>query len=261
MKRSLLTLTFAVMVIFALSMGSAYAADDVMKATQGYGAGAWYTSIYGEVRDNAGNTVSARSDLGHDNALGFNGDLDFELSDKWGLGLNFFYVKSTSTGYRVNRTINYAGTVVPVNDTVTSTIKTTTTTLAIKYNLARNEDGQLDIQLSPKMITFEANARAATAGNLFTPVDETVFIPTIGLSGKQRLSERLYLYGNVEGMGYKSNSLIDARADLRWNFQHPGWFATLGYRYYQVRLNDINNTINRASLHWNGPVATLRYEF
>lgn len=263
--RKITTLTIVLLLTLALTTAAGWCDDNFMRHTQGYGAGAWYTSIFGEIKgpDGTGTiqTASLRGDLGIKNALGYNVDAEWQFSEKWGANVNYSYVKAESNNFVAPRNFNISTPngvqAVAINDRLNTTIKNTTTTFMLRYNLWRNEDGMLDVAVAPKFISMES----VVIRNNQTIWNESRsrVIPCVGLSGKQRMSDRLYFDGYAVGIGYNKNHLIDIRADLRWNFQQPGWYATLGYRLYDMRVDLDNN--REAKANWNGPVVTIRHEF
>ncbi len=249
---------FAIALLVVMGAGWAWAADDFMANTQGYGFGAWYTSIYGQVTS-GGTTISARSDLGLTSGYGIVADANWQLGDKWGIDLNYTYLKSKRDKFSSPKTYNFEGKVVTVNDQVDTSLSLSVIKGLIRYSIVRNEDGQLDLGVAPLYVNADVNIYDRTRNLSLVNENKGAFFALPSLSGKQRLSERLYFSGYAQGLSVSQQRMIDVRADLCWNFQHPGWFATIGYRYTDIKVNLSGN--RKATVHWNGPMITLRAEF
>jgi hypothetical protein len=251
---------FAVaLLLVAAFCTTSVSAQDFMHNTQGYGAGVWYVSTFGNFADGVNQPVSLRQQLGIRRGWGLNGDAEWQFTDKWGANFNYSRVEMTSTNHVVPTEFTYGAATVAAGQRVDSTINFSTASLMLRYNLYRTPDGTIDFAVAPTLVNYDGTVRRA--GTTTAVIDETqnVFIPTVGFSGKQRIAESLHLTGSIVGMGHRDNRLIDFRTDLLYNFQSPGWYATLGYRYYDVRVTPSAN--RQATQNWNGPLATIRYEF
>jgi hypothetical protein len=249
----------ALLLITAFCTTSALCADDFMQSTQGYGAGAWYVSTFGNFADAVDNQVSMRAQLGLKRGWGFHGDADWQFSDTWGGNINYSRVEITSDNFRGHGGFMYRTNVVAAGTPLNSRVNFSTLTFMARYNIYRTADGTIDFAVAPTWVDYQATVRNMTTNNLVINETSRKVIPCIGFSGKQRMADNLYLLGELKGMGYKDNRLIDFRTDLRYNVQAPGLFLTLGYRYYDLRLTPGTN--RQVTQNWNGPMATIRYEF
>jgi len=256
--RKLFVFSLVMICALILSAGAGFCStEDITTSSQGYGAGFWYASVFGQATDANGNTMSLRSDLGLKNAAGLNADLNWQLGEKFGADLNFAWMKGEKKNYRNPNAFVFNNNFVPANSLVNSTMKLTSTTVCVRYSLVKTQDGQLDFGVAPKFINFESTV--TTPGRTIFSQNKSILVPCLALQGKARMSERIYIDGVFHGMKYKDNQLLDFRADLVWNFQHPGWCATIGYRVYDLKAKLDNN--QRGKVNWNGPLVTLRYEF
>lgn len=236
---------------------------DFMSATQGYDANIWYTSIYGDLTDVFGNVTKLRGDLGLKHGWAYGANMNWEFSDKWGADLNFFTESKTAVDQIAPRNYFVNTTFIPAGALTTTKLTLTNVDLLIRYNLARSSEGRFDIGVAPKLTTMDVSItqrpNTAAASTAVYAKNTSVVIPVVGLSGKQRIAERLYLDGKLEGMFWKSQHLVDFKADMRYNFQYPGWYGTLGYRIYDAKVDMKNGMTGKAT--WNGPFASIRYEF
>lgn len=250
----------AIALVFILAIGAtgAWAAEDFMRNTQGYGVGAWYASMYGQVTSGT-QSFSLRQDLGITDSFASNVDINWQFDDRWGLDVNHVWAKGSTSRFTTPSGFVFEGNNVAAGDILNSSVKLNMLSLLIRYSLVRNEDGQFDIGISPRLLKAEASVYDVTTGTSILNEDKTVFFALPALSGKQRISERIYFDGNAQALSLEGNRMVDLRADLRWNFQHPGWFATLGYRYVDARVELTGNRVG--TIHWNGPVLTVRKEF
>ncbi|MCE1248012.1 MAG: porin family protein [Firmicutes bacterium] len=257
---------FVVVLFLALTfcVNSAWSYDFI-NSTQGYDAGVWFNSLYGNV--NYGNSLSLRGDLNLKQATGFTADADWKFNDKWSLGANYSYM-STTGDQTINRNTTFNGRPIVRGDRLHSKLTLSTLSFMFNYNIVRNEDSTLNAGVGARYMNLDLNIvkdPSVVAGFNFALRPTASFIPIIGLSGKQRITERIYLFGDFSGMfdvggnDIKNASLYDFKGGARWNFQEPGWYATFEYRAFGTRLSKNNG--DSSNIYWNGPAFTVRYEF
>jgi len=260
----------ALLAIFTLSASNAWSADDFINSTQSYGAGVWWTTLYGNV--NYTNALSLRGDLGLKQSASFIADAEWQFSDKWGATVNYFVQKTTGSN-NIGRNTVFNGANVLAGDQFNSVLNTSIVNLMARYSVVKTEDSRLDLQAGAKWISMDLSISklanpvlpaVAPAFN-FSLKPAASFLPAIGLSGKQRISERVYMFGDFSGIfnvgtgSITKGNLIDLRAGVRYNFQHPGWYVTGEYRYFKTQVTRTNG--NSVNLNMGGPAITVRYEF
>jgi len=264
LSKKIVALTVALFVLVALSSSAAWSADFV-NASQGYDAGIWFTSMYGNVKYTG--TLSLRGDLSLKQNAGFIADAEWRLNDKWGAQFNYFRIQATGDN-TISKDLVFNGRNIFNGDQLHSRLSITHAAFMAKYNIYRNSESQFDIMAGVKYIDFNLNIRnnGAGGGNRFTfDLHPSGAVPVLGLSGKQRIAEGVYLFGDFSGIfdlgggNIKNGNLIDFKGGLRWNFTEPGWYATAEYRVFGSKIERTNG--NSANIYWNGPAVTIRYEF
>lgn len=269
-SRKLAAFLITLLLAFFLCATSAWCSDDFINSDSGYGVGIWWTTVYGDVK--YGSTLNLRGDLGlKQGQPAINLDAEWNFNDKWGAVVNYFYVKQTGAS-TAGRSQIFNGAQILTGDRMNSSLTVSTASFMAKYNLYRSEDSLLDVQAGGKLLSTTLNI--TKAGNInpvlapafnFSLKPTVSFMPAIGLSGKQRIAERIHVYGDFTGMfdvgqsDVKQGWLTDFKAGLRYNFQHPGWYLTLDYRYFGTWVE--RNNGNHAKINWNGPAVSIRYEF
>lgn len=269
-RTKLAAFSLTLLLAFVLCAASAFSSDDFINTNQAYGAGVWWNTVYGEVR--YGSTLNLRGDLGLATSKpAINLDAEWRFNDKWGATLNYFYVKHTGATTAMRNQV-FNGAQILTGDRMSSALTMSTASLMARYNLYRSEDNTFDVSAGAKVIstdlniTKQANINPVLAPRFnFSLKPAVSFMPAIGLSGKQRIADRIHIYGDFSGMfdvgstGVKNGYVLDMKGGFRYNFQHPGWYLTLDYRSFGVDIKRRNG--NDARIWWNGPAVTLRYEF
>jgi len=259
----------ALMVLFAVCASNAWSSDDFINSTQGYGAGIWWTNVYGNV--NYTNPLSLRGDLGLAQAAGITANAEFQFNDKWGGAIDYTGVHMTGSNIIARNTV-FNGNKVLAGDQFNSVLNASTLKFIARYNLVRTEDSTLALQAGANLIAVDIGIKK---GGIIDPVNApgfnfnlkpaASFLPIIGLSGKQRISDRIHAFGDFSGMfkvgtgSVKSANYVDFRAGLRYNFVHPGWYADLEYKV--LGTNVVKTDGNSVNLFMGGPAVCLRYEF
>lgn len=263
-SRKVVAFTIALFLAFACCVSNAWS-NDFINSTQGYGVGVWFTSIYGNV--DYGNSLSLRGDLNLKQATGITADAEWQLNDKWGLSLNYFQLQDEGD-QTMGRNTTFNGRPIARGDRLHSKLTLSTVSFMFRYNITRTEDGTFDVGAGGKFMDTDLSIRKEASivpGFNFTLHPSATLYPVIGLSGKQRIAERVYLFGDFSGMfdvgsgDIKNANMYDFRAGARWQFQEPGWYATFEYRAFGTRVSRTNN--NASNIYWNGPAFTVRHEF
>jgi len=263
-SNKIITFAVALFVVFVLCASNAWA-HDFINSTQGYDAGVWFTSFYGNV--NYTNSLSLRGDLNLKNAVAFAADGEWRFNDKWGLGISYFHV--TEEGDQtINRNTVFNNHPINRGDRLHAKLTLSTVSFLLRYNITRTEDTTFNVAAGARFFDFDLDIRkdpSLVPGFSFNLKPSATLLPAIGLSGKQRMTERLYIYGDFSGIfdvgggDIKNANMYDFKAGLRWNFSEPGWYATAEYRCFGTRVSRSNG--NSANIYFNGPAVTIRYEF
>ena len=270
MTKKLAAFSITLLLAFALCASAAWSSDDFINSTQGYGVGVWWNTVYGDVT--YGTKLNLRGDLGLKNGKpALNLDAEWKLNDKWGIGLNYFHSRHDGDSTAVRNQV-FNGAQILAGDKMSSRLTLDTISVLAKYNLYRSEDSTLNVLGGAKFISADLSiTKQATVNPVlaprfnFTLKPSTSFYPALGLSGKQRIADRVHIYGDFTGMfdvgggNVKNGYFMDFRGGLRYNFQHPGWYLTFDYRTFGSRVE--RNNGNKSRIWWNGPAVTLRYEF
>ena len=263
-SRKVVAITVALFLAFACCVSNAWA-HDFINSTQGYGVGVWFTSIYGNV--DYDNSLSLRGDLNLKNAVGINADAEWQFNDKWGLSLNYFQLQEEGS-QTMGRNTTFNGRAIVRGDRLHAKLTLSTVSFMVRYNITRTEEGTLDVGAGGKFMDMDLHIRkdaSTVPGFNFNLNPSATLYPVIGLSGKQRIAERVYLFGDFSGIfdvgsgEIKNANMYDFRAGARWQFQEPGWYATFEYRAFGTRVSRTNN--NASNIYWNGPAFTIRHEF
>lgn len=240
-------------------------ASDFINATQGYGAGVWFTSLYGDVT--YGDSLSLRGDLSLKQATGFTAEGEWKFNDKWGFSVDYAYLQDSGSK-NIGRNLTFNGRPIVRGDRLHSKLTLSTVSFMVNYNITRTEDSTLNACLGGRYMDIDLHIRkdpSVVPGFNFNLNPSASLLPQIGLSGKQRIAERVYIYGDFMGIfdvgtgDIKNANQYDFRAGARWNFQDPGWYATFEYRAFGTRMERKNG--DKSNLYWNGPQFTVRYEF
>lgn len=264
MTRKITVFVVALLLACMFSVSSAWS-HDFINSTQGYDAGVWFTSLYGNVK--YGQELSLRGDLDLKQATGFVADGEWKFNDKWAISVNYAYMETTGDK-AIGRNLNFNNRPIVRGDRLYSKLNLSTVNFLVHYNIYRTEDSTLNVAAGARYMDISLNIRkdaSIVPGFDFKLSPTASFIPSIGLSGKQRITERIYAYGDFTGIfdvgsgDIKNANQYDFKGGLRWNFQELGWYATCEYRAFGTRISRTND--NSANFYWNGPAFTVRYEF
>lgn len=264
MSRKIAAFAVALFLTCVLCVSNGYCYDFI-NSTQGYDAGVWFTSLYGNV--NYTNALSFRQDMGLKQATGFVADADWRFNDKWGFQVNYFGLSTTGDSI-MDRNTTFNNRPINRGDRIHSKITLSTVAFMVNYNVAKTEDSLLNVMAGGRFINLDLNIvkdPSVVPGFNFTLCPAATFVPAIGLSGKQRISGRIYLFGDFQGIfsvgggDIKNGNMYDLRGGARWQFQEPGWYATFEWRSFGTKVNRTDNT--SCNINWNGPAVTVRYEF
>jgi hypothetical protein len=269
--RKLTAFSLTLVLAFLLCASAGWSSSDFINSTQSYGVGAWWNTVYGSVT--YGSTMNLRGDLGmKEGKPAVVVDAEWQFNDKWGAKFDYFYVKHTGSSTSARTTL-FNGAQIIAGDRMASTLSISTASLMAKYSLYRSEDSKLDVLGGVKLMSIDltiakegnVNPVVAPAFN-FSLRPTQNFMPAIGISGKQRISDRIHMFGDFSGMfdvgnngGVSNGYVADLKAGLRYQFQHPGWYLTLDYRMFGANVQRTNG--NASKIWWNGPAVTIRYEF
>ncbi len=270
MKRKLTALSVAFLLAFVLCASAAWSSDDFINSTQGYGVGVWWNTVYGEVV--YGTKLDLRDDLNLKNGKpALNLDAEWNFNDKWGMTLNYFHARHDGSSTAARSQV-FNGAQILAGDRMETKLRLDTVSVMAKYNLYRTQDSVLDLQGGAKLISSDLSIhKQATINPVLAPrfnfslKPTTSFYPALGLSGKQRIADRIHIYGDFTGMfdvgggNVKNGYFLDFKGGFRYNFQHPGWYLSFDYRTFGSRVE--RNNGNKSRLWWNGPAINLRYEF
>jgi len=263
-SRKIIAFAVALFLVLTLCVSNAWS-QDFINSTQGYQAGLWFTSLYGNV--DYGNSLSIRGDLNLKNTAGITANAEWKFNDKWGLAVDYFYLEE-SGDKTMGRSTTFNNRVIFRGDRLHSKLTLSTVSFLVSYNLGRTEDSTFNVTAGGRFMNMNLRIRkdpSLAPGFNFTLNPSATLYPAIGLSGKQRIAERVYMYGDFNGMfdvgggNIKNANMYDFRGGLRWNFQEPGWYAAIEYRAFGTRVSRKNG--NASNIYWNGPAIMVRHEF
>jgi outer membrane protein len=220
------------------------------------GAGTWQQNYSGDVRSGV-TTIDVENDL----------NLDEDHN-------NVFYVAVEHPApFLPNVRVNYVSFNVDSESVLSSTIEFNDVIFPVDSAIAtdvdmKQADAVLYYELLDSVVSLDVGFGARYMDGRFSIVSDvssseaefTVVVPM--LYGRTRADLPLtgfWVGGEVMGMGYSGNSLVDATAQVGWE-SSLGLGAELGWRFLGFDLDDVND-FNQANVDVSGPYMALNFHF
>ncbi|MBI5327200.1 MAG: outer membrane beta-barrel protein [Deltaproteobacteria bacterium] len=234
MRKTLLSLA-----VFAVSIFFYSSAEAIVHVEGRY----WFTSLNSKVKATETSLIGTEIDLA--DTLGMSKSKDFwEARIDLNLGdhhLMYSYMPLSWSGQKtITQSVNFAGTTYAANAQVDSKLDIIYQRVGYRYNIIDRIGNQLGVIFDVKILDIKTNLKT-------TAVDEsysvTVPIPTIGLGAQVGLPFLLSFGGEITGIAYGGNQLIDWEAYINFN---PVPFTTIsgGYRTFGLNVKDKDNKVD-----------------
>ncbi|MBI3398741.1 MAG: outer membrane beta-barrel protein [Deltaproteobacteria bacterium] len=191
----------------------------------------WFTSLDSKVKVTdvgvVGTEINAVDTLGFDKAKNFwEGRIDLNLGDHH---LRYAYMPLSWTGSKtITQSVNFAGTTYTANTKVDSKLDIIYQRAGYRYNIIDTLGNQFGIIFDVKLLDIKANLKTTGIDKSYSVAAP---IPTVGLGAQVGLPFLFSIGGEITGIAYGDNQLIDWEASVNFN---PVPFTTIsgGYRAF-----------------------------
>lgn len=239
---------------FSLTAAPAALADTLFGIYAG--AGTWQQNYSGDIRSGFTN-IDVENELNldedHNNVFYLAVEHPAPVLPNFKVNYVTFNVDSESV---LSSTIDFNDVIFPVDTAIATDVDIKQADALLYYELLDNVVS-LDVGFGARYmdgrfsIVSDVNASEA---------EFTVVVPM--LYGRSRADLPLtgfWVGGEVMGMGYSGNSLIDATAQVGWE-SSLGLGAEMGWRFLGFDLDDVND-FDRANVDVSGPYLALNFHF
>lgn len=203
----------------------------------------WFTSLDAKVKSTETNLIGTEIDvvntLGMEKSKNFlEGRVDFNLGDHH---LRYAYIPLSWKGDKtITQSVNFAGTTYSANAKVESKLDIIYQRVGYRYNIIDTLGNQLGIIFDVKLLDVKANLKTTGIDKSYSV---SAPIPTIGVGAQIGLPYLFSIGGEITGIVYGDNQLVDWEAAVNFN---PIPFTTIsgGYRTFTVNVKDKDNKVD-----------------
>ncbi|MBI5047681.1 MAG: hypothetical protein HZB54_01840 [Deltaproteobacteria bacterium] len=235
MRKILLVFT-----VFAVSFFMYSSAEAIVHVEGRY----WFTSLNSKVKATETSLIGTEIDLvdtlGMDKSKNFwEAKIDLNLLSHH---LRYSYMPLSWSGQKtITQSVNFAGTTYTANARVDSKLDIIYQRVGYRYDIIDTLGNKLGIVLDVKILDIKTNLKTTGVDKPYSP--GTLPIPTIGLGAQVGLPSLLSVGGEVTGIAYGNNQLIDWEVFVNFN---PVPFTTIsgGYRTFGLNVKDKDNKVD-----------------
>ena len=234
MRKTLLLLVVFTVLFFAYS-----SAEAIVHVEGRY----WFTGLNAKGKATEASLIGTEIDfvdtLGMEKSKNFwEAKIDLNLGDHH---LRYAYMPLSWVGQKtLTQSINFNGATYSASTKVDSKLDIIYQRVGYRYNIIDMLENQLGIILDVKILDIKTDLKATGIDKSYSV---TAPIPTIGLGAQVGLPFLFSFGGEVTGMAYGDNQLIDWEASLNFN---PIPFTTIsgGYRAFALNVKDKDNKVD-----------------
>lgn len=222
----------------------------------------------GSNNGNFGNLIDFEKDLGFNkNTTSFTGSAEWRISRRSRLGLEYFYLKRTSSK-TLQKEIEFGDHTYPIDATVSAFLDNQIYRVTYGYAFLSKPSYEIGALIGAHVMFADVGLRlegATAQAEYRDSFDFTAPLPDLGLWGEFVLGEKWGLYANINYLAVKIND-IDGRL-LSYNLSvlynvYKDFSLTAGYTGLNIRV-DVEKARLNGFFKWGyyGPSVTATYSF